>query len=61
MSLSLDFQASHRYASTDGIDVPIEPRLGEMVQTEGASSRRGPDDHAQPRRIIGRGLGAEEL
>src|SRR5205807_168004 len=32
-----------------------------MVWTPGAPSNRGPDDHAQPRRIIGRGLGAEEL
>jgi hypothetical protein len=28
MPLSLNFEASHHYASTDGIDVPIELRVG---------------------------------
>jgi aspartyl protease len=28
MPLSLTFEASHRYASTDGIDIPIELRVG---------------------------------
>jgi len=30
MPLSLYFDASHRYASTDGIDVPTELRVGEQ-------------------------------
>lgn len=28
MALSLDFDASHRYASTDGIEIPDELRVG---------------------------------
>jgi Aspartyl protease len=28
MPLSLNFEASHRYPSTDGIDIPVEVRVG---------------------------------
>jgi hypothetical protein len=28
MPVSLNFDSSHRYASTDGIEVPIELRVG---------------------------------
>jgi len=43
------------------IDVPIEPRLGEMVRTEGLLPVESPTIMRSLGELFGRGLGAEEL